>query len=326
MWRTWLQAARQPSSTELRSALVAALGEVDPAPLSTWADPVSFTGAVGDSVDRAMYWQPPDEQDVIAAEPAIVHALRPVAAAIARAPGAQWWTTPLDADAQRYVSLHGTAAAAEPPETTSAARKLSEWRGTTVADDERARLERPADPAAPYGGAWWSAPADSGLPRTTRALPDGVAAEMLWEEDSLGQEAATVWSTRVRSGARIFEVTGPAAWLDLVRRYPLDVTWGRRHEWYQVTGRDGRWLVPDWQAVSQDFEAVHLTVLGYLRTATRALHVDAETATMLAGWSPDGAFWLTDAFELANPIPETWVKASGFGTAEAAWRRTSGDA
>jgi hypothetical protein len=49
-------------------------------------------------------------------------------------------------------------------------------------DDERPALGRPDDPAASYTGRWWSSPAHSRLPVTTRGLPSlGASAGPLWK-------------------------------------------------------------------------------------------------------------------------------------------------
>ncbi len=74
---------------------------------------------------------------------------------------------------------------------------------------------------------------------------------------------------------------GAADWAHLCRTYPLDVTNSRRHDWYRVTGRGGRWLLPDWSRVADDWDAVHLSGWGYLTAATREIdeprvHWDAE--------------------------------------------------
>lgn len=66
---------------------------------------------------------------------------------------------------------------------------------------------------------------------------------------------------------RVYEITGPDAWADLVGRYPMDVSRARRHDWWRTTRRAGRWLIPDYLAVTADFDAVHLSVAGYLTTA-----------------------------------------------------------
>jgi len=67
-----------------------------------------------------------------------------------------------------------------------------------------------------------------------------------------------------------------------------------------ATGLDRRWLLPDWSAVGEDYDAVHLTVNGYLGISGRALPVDEDSATFLAGWDPDVSFWLTDLLEAAD--------------------------
>ncbi len=61
---------------------------------------------------------------------------------------------------------------------------------------------------------------------------------------------------------------------DVVRwsvTHPLDVTRSRDQYWPDVTGGHKPWFIPDWLAVSRDYDAVHLSVLAYLSTAGRAL-------------------------------------------------------
>ncbi|SDY63785.1 hypothetical protein SAMN05660209_03348 [Geodermatophilus africanus] len=128
----------------------------------------------------------------------------------------------------------------------------------------------------------------------TRRLPAGLQLV----EDSLGWESARSWPVSPPAQtARVLEVTGPVAWVTLVERFPLDVTASRRHDWWRATGRDSAWAIPDWAAVAEEFDAVHLTVDGYLATAGRALPVrtpDGPAGTVLAGWDPGATWWLTD--------------------------------
>lgn len=63
-------------------------------------------------------------------------------------------------------------------------------------------------------------------------------------------------------------------------------------------------MIPDWSAVAGDYDGVHLTVLGYLATAGRALSV-GTSYTLLAGFEPDVTYWLNDVLEQVSP-PETW--------------------
>ena len=64
------------------------------------------------------------------------------------------------------------------------------------------------------------------------------------------------------------------------------------------------------RAVGREFDAVHLTVDGYLSTAGRALPVDVPGAgrpvrTLLGGWDPDATWWLTDVLP-ALGAPTDW--------------------
>jgi hypothetical protein len=112
-------------------------------------------------------------------------------------------------------------------------------------------------------------------------------------EDGLGQRTARCWPVVPRPGARICEISSAEDWTELVGRYPIDVSKSRRHDWWRTTGWAGRWLIPDFAAVAADYDAVHLSVAGYLTTAGRALSVN-DGRTVLAGWNPDQTFWLTE--------------------------------
>ena len=67
--------------------------------------------------------------------------------------------------------------------------------------------------------------------------------------------------------------------------------------------------MPDWPAVCDDYDAVHLRVLGYLMCAGVALDLDDEAATVLAGWAPDATYWLDDMLE-SEARPSTGAVAT----------------
>ncbi|WP_022917707.1 hypothetical protein [Ruania albidiflava] len=260
---------------------------------------VHVAEALADSVATAMYWQPPDGQDVLAGHGELDDGLARVAAWLApHAP--DWWTAPM-ADHQWALGWWGH----DPGERSGS---VTEWRDRALAEEERsARMRRenrvdypgegwsptpglrPADVDAPISGTWWSFP--DGV-QSTRAV-EGVPLGLDLTEDAGGAEDVQVAAVQSRAGARVLEIDDPQVWVDLCRAHPLEVTCSRRHDWYRVTGRDGRWVVPDWAAVAETYDAVHLTTAAYLAGATRALAVDAETATMIAGWGPDATQWLT---------------------------------
>lgn len=64
--------------------------------------------------------------------------------------------------------------------------------------------------------------------------------------------------------------------------------------WERATGRWGRWVIPDWPRVADSYDGVHLTAAGYLSAAGTAIDVDTDIASVIAGWSPDETYWLTD--------------------------------
>jgi hypothetical protein len=283
LWSLAYFAARSP--VEL-PALVGAVSEA-----SVPLDAASLLDALETAVSTAMYWQPPDETDVLLQHPPLIEALEPVARQVADAAETAWWSTPLAVDDLHWVQWTDVSSRLLPA-PASTEERLAKWKAHALADERRA-AERPADVTALYGGEWWSTPAHAELITTTRALPGLGAAKLRLVEDDSGWTGADVTPLRPRAATRTFEITGTAAWALLAGRYPLEVTLSRRHEWWRVTGRDGSWVIPDWQAVASDFDAVHLTVAGYLATAGRPLPV-GEAATMLAGWGPDETYWLGD--------------------------------
>lgn len=290
-----------------RDQLLAALADTDPAPISEWEDPLRFLEPMDESVDSAMYWQPPEEEDAVLADPAVVTALWPIAAAVAAAPAAAWWDSPVDLAALRYTSLFAAHQAPAPPVLTGAAACLAEWREHTVAEETRDARERTTDPTAPISGTWWSDPAMESLVSTTRPLAGLGSATLAWQEDRFPYDEAAIWSLRPVRGPRVWEIDRPGAWQRLVERYPLEVTHSRRHDWYRTTGQTGRWYIPDWPAVAADWDAIHLSVAGYLTTATQAIPLaETDAATVLAGWDPDQTWWLSDILTTTSPQPERW--------------------
>ena len=244
-----------------------------------------------EAVGNARYWQPPDGEDVLAAAPEMRAPLARVAAILAASTHAAWWATPLDQSEQWAVEFAGTAAEGVPERT--AAQILEQSRAGRAEEEVLAERDWPADPCAAFSGPWWSKP-PSGLTSTTRSLVGAGPAGLGLVEDAMGWDTATVQRIHLPRNARVYEIDGPDAWAHLCRRYPVGVTASRRQVWYQTTARIGRWAMPDWAGVARDFDAAHLTVAGYLATAGRAIPVDDDLATVLAGWDPDQTYWLTE--------------------------------
>ncbi|MBN9175984.1 MAG: hypothetical protein J0I43_01235 [Microbacterium sp.] len=270
-----------PSTTAELAAAIRAIGVLEPAAV----DSTAFDAAMLRAVDSARYWQAPEGADIVAAHPVVAAALAEVAVALPTGADATWWRR--DRTAQQWAiefDPSGDGAPFDPAPTASA-----RWSASTAAEEERARAEYPADVTAPFGGQWWSHP--WGAPHSTGVLPAGVPAGIPYVEDGFGWTRAL--AIPVAGAGRTYEVRGADDWAHLCRTYPREVTAARRHDWYSVTGRDGRWLLPDWGRVAGEWDAVHLSAWGYLTAATREIVVDAEYSSMIAGWGPDETYWLT---------------------------------
>lgn len=279
--------------------LAAAIASLDLSGLDTGRIEV----ALGRSVDSARYWQAPDGEDVLAGHPTVRSALAPLAGAVASSPVMGWFGGPRRAGqwAVDWRSANAPAALPAGPRHT-----LAGWARGVRAEEEAAARERPCDPHADWSGTWWSTPL--GLVKTVDRLPAALGLV----EDSFGWEQAT--AIPVRGGGRTFEVRAEADWVWLCRAFPLEVTASRRHDWFRATGRDGRWVIPDWERVAAEWDAVHLTALCYLGSATRALPVEAGTASVIAGWDPGSTVWLTDVTREGDGPRQDWHLDRDSGT------------
>lgn len=259
--------------------------------------------AMGESVDHARYWQHADGADLVAALPQVREALRPVAERLVAAMPeltAPFTTTQWAVDRRPQSD--------SAPIERHPAAVLARWTTEQHENERRAIIDRPADPRAGASGTWWSVPGEL---LTTRAH---VRDALEYVEDSLGWDVATV--IPVRGTGRILEVGSADDWAELCRQYPMDVSASRRHDWFWVTGRDGRWIIPDWESVAQRWDAVHLTTLGYLSAATRLIEVDDDRATVIAGWAPDSTVWLTDVAREWEGPRQQWRRVEGGATWE----------
>jgi hypothetical protein len=269
------------------SADVARLLDVVPVPEP---DDRTLLVALAESVDNARYWQEPDGEDVLAATPEVRAALVRVATVVAGSPGTTWWTAPLDP--ARQVSVLFPEGEPRDPGLT-AAERLARWSAGVAVDEDEARRRRTRDPRREGSRAWWSSPPRD-LPLTTRDRGD-VGPLGLWAvEDGRGWETGETVRRIVPADARVLEIDGPQVWAELCRRYPLESSARHRGDWFRTTGRDGRWVVPDWSRVARDVDGVHVTVAGYLASAGRAIEVEHGIASVLAGWDPDATYWFRD--------------------------------
>jgi len=305
IWTFGVTAAWAPDDLAARTAFCEAIAAVVPTASPRLAVALGRFGLdpLRESVDRAMYWQSPDVEDTLLARPEVVSALSPLAIAVAEEPSAEWWYSPLAPEHQRVV-LFDNPGNEIPPTSWDFDGRLARWRTVTVAgeEDRAPALTRPLTDR--ISGSWWSTPAFTDLPVTTRELPLAGAVRLTLVEDGFGWTDAEVTPVAVTAEPRILEIVGPEDWVGLVERYPIDVTRSRRHDWWEATGVEARCFIPDWQAASADLDGVHFTVAGYLAIAGRALRV-TNGYTVLAGFAPDETYWLGPVVERSGPA-ERW--------------------
>ncbi|MGO1256962.1 hypothetical protein [Microbacterium gubbeenense] len=249
----------------------------------------ALAAALADAVSVARYWQPADGTDVLLAREELKDPLARVAERVAASPHADWWASPVAERSQHAMLWDGEDPV---PPVDSSRTQLIELRRHL---EEREKTAREEKWAGGVSSEWWSAPSwPITGPRTARLLPDSSPVGALLVEDDFGWEEGESIELEVPGGLRIFEIDCADAWVDLCRRFPIDVSEHKRGDWRDTTGRDGPWVMPDWAAVAEEYDAVHLQVAAYLQAAGRALVVTDEAATVLAGWDPDATFWFTD--------------------------------
>ncbi|WP_077685016.1 hypothetical protein [Tessaracoccus aquimaris] len=243
--------------------------------------------ALKGSVDAAMYWQEPDGDDLLCAIPAVRDGLARVADHLAGAPLLERWAGPMDPADQRSLVW-------EAQRYRQGTVDLRRWRSDALSSERRALKDRPARADANVSGNWWSCPPHE-LRRSTGSASDGLPLGVHLIEDALGWTEADATRLRIDPKARVLEIASADDWARLCRDHPLDVTASRRHDWYRATGRDGAWVVPDWCAVAERYDGVHLTIACYLEAATTAIPVDGDRASVIAGCDPDSTWWLNDS-------------------------------
>jgi hypothetical protein len=272
-------------------------------PLTSVTDE-SILAALEVSVTGARYWQEPDGADMLLRSAELVSPLVRIAEHVLASPFAHWLSESM-ADQQWEVDFTHPGATVPPPRP-SAKKALSAWHTQQLKDEQRAARELPVDPEYSASGEWWSMPA-WGPTTTTRALSTLGPVGLSLVEDGLEWHQADVRRIQCDPSARVFEIVGSSSWAELCRAYPLDVTSSRRHDWYRTTGRNGRWMIPDWAAVSHDFDAVHLTAAAYLSAAGTAIAVTSQSSSVIAGFNPDETYWLVDVTSEADSR-EGWTR------------------
>ena len=293
------------------SGVVEILENVDAGAIAEFSE-IDILDELAGAVDVARYWQPPDEEDEIFALPEVVSVLRPIAHAILNSPHTSWWSESVDLANQRVVQKFESIpdSPAEPLRIRHFVDGLERWHEHMLAYEAQFVEYVKADPDRNIGGEWWSIPAADGVYDTTRER-DGIGAmELMLQEDSPGWGYPRAWPVSVHGTPRVYEINCPADWAYLVDTYPLAVPASRRFVWHDTTGDYRNWFVPDWTGVVADYDAVHLSMIGYLSTPGITIPLtEHSAATVLAGWNPDVTYWLSSDFITLGDDMTEWRRS-----------------
>ncbi len=161
---------------------------------------------------------------------------------------------------------------------------------------------------------------------TVTDVGDAAHADLIgaWEMET---GAVSRWHLPIVTGARVFEVHRPADWTRLVTEHPRpsaldDAHWElpginqRVGDLTPLLGVPGqraartsmrRHLVPDWRAVSEQYDGVHLSWAGFITSEGCITDLDGGDVTMLRYWFSERTHWLADVFGEPEPLPAPWL-------------------
>lgn len=290
-------------------------------------DDLKLIQALSFASDAVHFWGQADNgEEQLAQSSGFTDALLRIAKHIVESPATSWWYEPWTDDEQWIVRAISSTSVntnlALPPRTLQEHESIAllvQHTFDQVEAEESARRTRQNDPDQRFGGTWWSFPPYR-LEKTTSMISGIGPVGLYCEEDSRGEEIKIAWKTQSTS-RKIFEVNSAADWARLCAWYPVDVTATRLNMWELNNGRKGRWVIPDWLKVANDFDGVHLSAAAYIKLAGTAIPVPdlgtpGEWASSITGWSPDWTFyfvpltldadtrqvWHLDELALATPL------------------------
>ncbi len=117
----------------------------------------------------------------------------------------------------------------------------------------------------------------------------------MWLDHPEGTDEPFFWMLAATPQARVAEIHSPANWWDFASRYRDPSPGYVYNPQAQRTAAFER-LDPDWSRVAADWDAVHLSIGGYLTAEDVPFERDGVT-TELRGWNLESTVWLRWVFE-----------------------------
>lgn len=139
-----------------------------------------------------------------------------------------------------------------------------------------------------------------------------------WE---VGRGRISRWRLPVRDDARVWEIEHPGDWVRLVETFPRVATgphfgWelpgpnqhqGELSRLVALPGQHaarveiGPHVIPDWSAVAERYDGVHLSWAGFLTAEGYVADLADGGVTMLRYWGSERTLWLHDVFGEPQP-------------------------
>lgn len=180
------------------------------------------------------------------------------------------WHAPLTLDEQTWVNVGG----ADPPTPQRFAPTPTRF---------------PALATKPRGGMW-----------TSTAFPDLAGVWLTGEPldwDGGPPPGSTAWRVRPSPSARCFEIGSRADWVALCEAFPEDTTaFYRQHLDNSALHWEPPFVTPDWNAVREAYDAVHLQWAGFVDASDEVVPV-LDGTTALCGWGSESTIWLRWVFD-----------------------------
>ena len=197
--------------------------------------------------------------------------LRPFVGPLLEAPGTATWFSNLNRQCQEWMSRTGL-----PPEASSLHPDLSSY---GAGNTKPRRTLWTTTSLNAHTSSWLKYYAVSGevVPRRASPYPR--------------------WRLHVVPAARVYEIHGPRDWQSLCLAYPAPSCMA------YPTCRPDDLIEPDWQAVSQDWDGVHLSVGGLL-TTERVRWGMPGMQTHLFGWDVESTTWLRWVIDSTERLPD----------------------
>ena len=208
-------------------------------------------------------------------------------------------------------------------------------------------------PLSPSSQEWWTGVRASSQPKFqdfdwvygsgqfswaglwTTSRPSDQIHESLIEVWEMGDGPISRWSLPAHPNVRVHEIHRPQDWFELVSQYPRVATGESAHwelpsinqrvsEVENLLAIEGQHaarasmkhhLVPDWAAVAEDYDGVHLSWAGLITSEGYISDAPDGAVTMLRYWFSERTHWLRDVFEDAKPLGLTALYDPVSGTA-----------